>query len=512
MTGGIVQLSLWGAEDIVLSSQPQITYFKSVFRRPTPFAQSAEEQNFQGTSDFGRRCSLSLSRSGDLCTEIWLQITLPSLDGYAENLTAPTANRPVIRWARYASPTSARVSLRPPLTLSALSAQLYAATLTPDDGGPDVTGTSSAADPLTILVTGLAPGVNYAAAVVAVDSPQGLAAEVSESVDVIALAWANSIGHALVESVEVECGGARVDRHTSDWLDIWTELTTPEEKRAGLWEMLGKFDQYDPHQPGVACHAGETTLYVPMQFFFNTSSSLALPLVALVYHETRLNFQFRDYKDCVRSTRHAITTLVDEMGYPLAIKEIRAFANMVYLESDERRRYSTIPHEILISQTQFLGDAAINVQEGDALSRKIPLEFSHPVKEIVWVFQPYDNYAGDSTTLDWFGYGTDDFFDDARIVINGHDRFSARPPGYFRLCQPYAHHTRVPNKRIYSYSFALHPEQGQASGTCNYSRIDTSQLLATLRPTLGKGRVRIFATSFNVFRIANGLGGLSFAG
>ena len=522
MTGGIVQLSLWGAEDIVLSSQPQVTLFRTAFRRVTPFSLDAVEQQFQGAADFGRRSSLVLSRTGDLATDVWLQITLPSLWTVFEPSTRLPA-QPVVKAARYTSPTSARVVVVPSTARLGSTTTVYRATLTPDPatappGTVAVSAFSTLADPTTINVTGLVAGVKYTAAVVthtqatATATPSLDAGEtVSASADVICLKWCNNVGHALIESVELTIGGSRIDRHTSDWMDIWTELTVPEEKKAGLYEMLGKFDAYDPLSP-TGSFDEERTLFVPLQFFFCQNPGMALPLLALVYHETRLEFSFREYKDCLRSTGRAVSSLTDDAGYPLAVKEIKAYCTQVFLDVEERRRYATIPQEYLITVTQFLGDAAINVQPGDALVRKVPIEFSHPVKELVWVYQPRDAYAGTSTTLDWFGYGDDDWCTDLKIQINGTDRNVARPAAYYRLCQPYAHHTRVPAKRISLYSFAIYPENVQSSGTCNFSRLDTAHLVATLNPTVSQGRLRIYATSYNVLRIANGLGGLSFAG
>ena len=50
-----------------------------------------------------------------------------------------------------------------------------------------------------------------------------------------------------------------------------------------------------------------------------------------------------------------------------------------------------------------------------------------------------------------------DLMADAKILLNGHDRFAIRPQTYFRLVQPYQHHTRIPEKHIYVYSFGLRP-------------------------------------------------------
>lgn len=517
MTGGIVQLSLWGAEDIPLTSQPNVTFFKVAWRRPTAFSMDAIEQQFQGLADFGRRASMVLSRTGDLCTEVWLQIKLPSLWDYFEPFTQQVS-APVIKAARYTSATSARVVVEPSLAKATSATTVYRATLTPVGGGATKQGTSTLQDPYTIEVADLDAAQEYDAVVeTMIDAGASEPAQQdpselpSAATQVIALKWTNNIGHALLESVEFTIGSTRVDRHTSDFLDIWSELTVPEEKKAGLYEMLGKYDAYDPRD---ATHSfdEERLLFVPLQFFFNTSPSMALPLISLTYHESRLEFQFREYRDCIRSTRRPVSTLMDASGYPLALRELRAFATQVYLDVEERRRYSNIPQEMLVTVTQFLGDAAVNIQPGDSLTRKIPVEFSHPVKELLWVFNPYASYTGDSTQLDWFDYGSDDFFQDLKIMINGMDRNIARPPGYYRLCQPYSHHTRIPRKKIYSFSYALTPESIQSSGTMNYSRCDTSHIVATMKPTTGQGRLRIFCTSYNVLRIANGLGGLSFAG
>ena len=502
MTGGILQLSLWGSEDIVLSSQPQITWFKHVFRRSTPFSMDAVEQNFQGMADFGRRATVPLSRAGDLVTEVWLQVTLPSLADYYEPSAAPTSTKPVVKSARYTSSSAARIVVDPALTYAA---SRYTATLTPVGGGTTVTATSPADNTRVVTVTGLDAGKEYNVTVRDMSS----AGEASDSAHVIALKWCNSVGHAMLESVELEIGGSRIDRHMGDWLDIQSQLTLPEEKKAGFHEMTGTYEAYDARDAAASFDA-ERTLFVPLRFFFNTSPGMALPIVALTYHETKLNFSFREYKECLRSTRHAVSTLLDAAGNPLTFKDIKLYATYVYLDVEERRRYASVPHEMLISQCQFLGDAAINVQPGDALQRKVPIEFSHPVKEIVWVFNRFDSYVGDTTTLDWFRY--DEFFEDLKLSINGHDRTSVRPPGFYRLCQSYSHHTRCPTKPIYMYSYALHPENVQSSGSCNYSRVDTSHLVARLRSDVGQGRLRVFATSFNVLRISNGLGGLSFSG
>jgi hypothetical protein len=188
------------------------------------------------------------------------------------------------------------------------------------------------------------------------------------------------------------------------------------------------------------------------------------------------------------------------------------YVDYVYLDTDERRRFAQVSHEMLIEQLQFTGDESVTAGQ----SNKIRLNFNHPVKELVWVIK-----QGDTP----FNYGADDddyeldLKDDvvetesvsrAKLLLNGHDRFSERDGSYFRMVQPYQHHTRVPNKNIYCYSFAMKPEEHQPSGTCNFSRIDNATLSLKTSATSGT-TCKVFATSYNVLRIMSGMGGLAYS-
>ena len=100
-------------------------------------------------------------------------------------------------------------------------------------------------------------------------------------------------------------------------------------------------------------------------------------------------------------------------------------------------------------------------------------------------------------------------FDSCKLQLNGHDRFSERDASYFRLVQPYQHHTRIPSKYVYCYSFALNPEAHQPSGTCNFSRLDNVTL--NLKGVKGTGEVLVYAVSNNILRIMSGMGGLAYS-
>lgn len=188
-------------------------------------------------------------------------------------------------------------------------------------------------------------------------------------------------------------------------------------------------------------------------------------------------------------------------------------------------------HEYLIDQLQHQGTEPI--QFGSNGTYKFRLNFNHPVKEIVWVVQRSVNAQVGTAYNDWFNFSAGDpgspdpvncvdLMAEAKILLNGHDRFQARPQTYFRLVQPWQCHTRIPSKQIYVYSFGLRPEEHQPSGTCNFSRIDNAQLVMELTPPANipnwstwssnpNGLVWIFAKNYNVLRIMSGMGGLAYS-
>ena len=460
--GGLMQLVAYGAQDIYLTGNPQITFFKVVYRRHTNFAMEAIEQTFNGTANFGKRVTCTISRNGDLIHRIYLQATLPKVQ------------------------------------------------LASTDGS----------------------GAQFR--------------------------WLNYVGHNLISYVELEIGGQRIDRHYGDWLQIWNELTQEAGKQAGYAEMVGNV----PELVNVLVQGGETcddacaggepntlaevancapeyTLYIPLQFWFCRNPGLALPLIALQYHEVKINLEMNEIKylcwDYVTGTAasHAIRDRVSGFGLVSA----SLYVDYIYLDTDERRRFAQVSHEYLIEQLQYTGAESVT-----SSNNKIKLNFNHPTKELVWVVQR-DSYVAcdDVTPAAWKGqqpFNFSDWWDrsvldsgysltrveglagnnpvvTAKIQLNGHDRFSEREGKYFNLVQPFQHHTNIPAVGINVYSFALKPEDHQPSGSCNFSRIDNATLLLTLTnntvSSTNTAKVHVYAVNYNVLRIMSGMGGLAYS-
>ncbi len=137
----------------------------------------------------------------------------------------------------------------------------------------------------------------------------------------------------------------------------------------------------------------ETTLYVPLQFWYCRNPGLALPLIALQYHEVKINLDLRPIDECLWAVRtlncgpDANTAVVKvNTAYNQSLVAASLYVDYVFLDTDERRRMAQNPHEYLIEQLQFTGDESVG-----SSSNKIKLNFNHPCKEIIWVVQPDAN-------------------------------------------------------------------------------------------------------------------------
>ena len=401
MGGGLMQLVAYGAQDIYLTGNPQITFFKVVYRRHTNFAMESIEQTFNGTPADGSRVSCTISRNGDL------------------------VHKMCIRMATVSGTTGC-------------------------DTAVDVSG-GCCANKCGPLPAGYENANN------------------------------------LIKSVEVEIGGQRIDKQYGDWLNIWAQLTTPASKAEGLQTMLNL--------------SKGTFVYVPLRFWFNRNPGLALPLIALQYHEVKLNIEF--------GSNCASNGCAPTVSNSTAIASAKLYVEYIYLDTDERRRFAQVSHEYLIEQLQFTGTKS-NV--GSVSER---LNFNHPVKELIW-----RGASGTSAAevRDGTGAVTDhekkceySQWSEVTLQLNGHERFAPRHSEYFTHVQPYDHHTAVPvNSGIHCYSFALKPEEHQPSGTCNFSRIDNA-VLKLSGSASSNASLNVYAVNYNVLRIMSGMGGLAYS-
>ena len=346
--------------------------------------------------------------------------------------------------------------------------------------------------------------------------------------------WADHVGHRLIKYVEVEIGGQRIDKHYGEWLHIWNELTQTAGHAIGYNRMIGHHPAFQtPVVEGADECVPSQTMYIPLQFWFNRNPGLALPLIALQYHEVKFNFEFATASEvCPGSASEPSVAIEGDLQASL-------YVDYVYLDADERKRFAQVTHEYLIEQLQFTGSESIP-PTADNGNHKAKLNFNHPVKELIWTVKannavpanqlaydnmPFDYSLGSSTPASGaivgaggnnaamvdLLYGRKNPVKTGLLQLNGHDRFSQRDGMYFNVVQPFQHHENCPATGINVYSFALKPEEHQPSGSCNMSRIDNAVLNLGLESMTAGAQVSIYATNYNVLRILSGMGGLAYA-
>jgi hypothetical protein len=428
MGGGVIQLIVYGSQDIYLTGEPQITFFKAVYKRYTNFAIESIPQNFLGSANFENTISVPIQRNGDLLKNIWLQYS-------------------------------------PKNILSGMSGYTVAP----------------------------------------------------------------NIGHTFIDTIDFLIGGQLVDRHYGKWLTIWNYLCTPNEtgeqgpidefgagpgEGQGLLEdsayneVITRPTRYNrmayTHRAynKLTDNSGAPNIaYIPMQFWFCRHTGLALPLIALQYHDVSMNITFSSYNNL---TNAPVPTGMEFVNFTV-------YADYIYLDTTERRQFAQNANEYLIEQVQL---------NPGQVYPTVNLTFNHPVKELIWTLSPNlvvteENPSGSASPAGSFTAGTPEQPNNYKLILNKTDRFLERDITYFTRNQVWDYHKGFGSvlwkDSIAVYSFALRPEEYQPSGTCNFSRLDTAQLVRTNPMNATVQELDVYAINYNILRIVSGMGGLAYS-
>jgi hypothetical protein len=413
MGGGLLQLVAYGAQDVYLTGNPQITFFKVVYRRHTNFSMESVKQSWSGNPLTGVAECL-ISRNGDLINGMHLEV-------------------------EYSITNNSHIR----------NFEIY------------------------------------------------------------------NLGHSMIETVEVKIGGELMDRHTGDFMEFYSQLTekTNYENNYFLYQVMTRAG-------GDITAAGRKgRIYVPLLFWFCRNSGLALPLIALQYHDVKIVLKLNE----------------DLLKYGLENSKLdknTLYADCIYLDTDERKRFAQVSHEYLIEQVQYRKFIKNSLTYNDEETFDISF-LNHPVKELFWIQCPIKE-SGQIRPYCWKKQPIDKTNTKALIKINGQDRFSERFMDYFYLKQPHDYHSEecpivtatghghsTYSQNLCLYSFALKPEEHQPSGTCNFSRIDSAELIFNntgwntnnneTQVTPPHNGIEVYAINYNVLRIMSGMGGLAYS-
>jgi len=333
----------------------------------------------------------------------------------------------------------------------------------------------------------------------------GLNDYVSNTGNINTLSWTNGIGNFILDWVELQIGGEPIDRIPGNLLDAWMELTTELGIKNSFYTMVGKFPSFIN-----STQTGALKLLVPLPFWFCRSVDRALPLISMQYVEIKIVVQFKTFDKCWYKITSAVPT-----GTP-KISKANIICNYIYLDVFERTKFAqTQSTEYLIEQ--FQENNAYQVSQ-NIINVSATLFFNHPVKELIWMYRStiassYNDYYNYANVIN---YNTSNEkriepFSTINLRFNGNDRFEFLPGTFFRLFQPYKHHSCGTNQYIYVYSFGIEPEKMQPSGTCNFSKLDNVTLNVECNPNIADGILYVYATNYNILRIQSGMAGLMFS-
>lgn len=430
MGGGLLQLVAYGAQDAYLSGNPQITFWRGLFKRHTNFAMEPFRINMTGQAAWGTKHSAILGRHADLVSSAYIEVELQSDGG----------------------------------------------TLVYEDEG-------------------------------------------------------RRSAFNLIEYAELDIGGQIIDRQYGEFLYLWSQLAHSLEDQYNMDLMAKTVDNNNGTCDETTGRPFRRNItYIPLMFFFCRNPGAALPLIALQYHEVKINILWN-------KVRQIFENGVSSAGPAQA----NLLIDYVYLDVEERRRMAQESHEYLIEQTQFNEDKGLT-----SAQNRVDLTFNHPVKELIWVTQyswrrNCNITAPGGASVSPLTY--DALIHDCSLQLNGQDRVPSLPGTYYAAVQPFQHHTgigfadatngsgnggapsvypitdlRLMAGGVYMYSFAIKPEEHQPSGTCNFSRIDTATLVFSVdgkKPIsnldVHNADIRVYAINYNILRVMSGMGGLAYS-
>lgn len=490
--GSITQLVAQGSLDTYLSANASHTYWRMKYNRYTPFSLESVIQPFNSAVQFGHVSTITLNRTGDLISNLFLLVELPGITACKKDADDTCGGQ--IAGDRF--PSMMKDSNAEADNL------IFASYLNENDLGDE----PNTCEMAKALLTGKRRWAKdkYGSCANVKDDDTVCNAWENPCDDSTTWAhWSNSIGQLLVKQCAVIIGGSTVDTLYSDFLWMWEELSGKSGKR--LTEMIGK--RYSRQQL-INDSRSARILYVPLPFYFSQHSGQALSLASLQFHSVQVSVEFERLEHCIITSCDNVLVKNCQTSACMTKSDLSAAleTTYVYLEKEERGKFSKNSFEQLITQVQQYSITS------SAAQVRIPLNFNHPCLELLFAIRRHSSEKAN----DWFNYSGIDGRDPlvkAALYLNNQPRFQNKPGTWLRMVQPYLSHTNIPESFIYCYSFALHPEQPEPSGSCNFSRIDHVDLVLNLQEGLGREQVTIliYARNWNVLRFREGMAGVAFA-
>jgi hypothetical protein len=597
MTGGLLSILSYGSTDLFLTGAPQISFFKVVYRRHTNFSVESIEIGYNTNVNFNDEYEITFDRIGDLVGKTYLKIKIPEVYFSRSELSLPyvTAVEPnkdnytIVETFMTYNMNAYRTSVNNN-KLANITVNKFLTDISNNFAGNALIALNDFVDlqneQSDYNIMGLMNNCNihdiYSKYI---NSTSVTVSELFTYVENamifskrcqkyfwktysdllktyntiiqnnLKFAWNKNIGHNIIDYIDVRLGGEQIDRHYGNYFESTYQIRKKNKLDKIYNDLIGNLDELTNYNENVK---PSYFITIPLNFWFNKNTGSAFPLVASQYSDLSLRIKFRNINQCglVELLDGEIYTLEDfwnDKNYKL---EVSLLTNYVFLDGMERRKFAQSTHEYLIENVQTITENLSNYNlennvsnltnqsvVSDIVSYSVNMDFKHPCKQLIWTLQKkiyLDDKNGTQKCI-YNSYSINSREDkdpiiNANILLNGYDRINKKlgTAKYYNLIQSYQHNTNT-GDCIYSYSFAIFPEDLQPSSSCNFSRFlgQTIQLdldgnifyyaKSDIDPTIVYNNTddvifnytdvtfNLYAICYNVIRINGGFSALAFS-
>jgi hypothetical protein len=311
------------------------------------------------------------------------------------------------------------------------------------------------------------------------------------------LSWCDTIGYGIfAEPIELEIGGVVVERIYPRLEDILDEFTHNTNQQDGKNLMILKSDNY---VSTIYNATKPVDLVIPLNFWFTKDYQTGFPLIGVTRQEIKINFKLRPFSECVNYDG------ADPNEVSIIDSEI--LAEYIYVDDSIAEQMLKQKYQYIIDQSQYNGDEFI---PSNTSIVNADIKFNHPVKEIYFGCVTTDNIENNNHFV-YSDSNDDPIISQASLLLDGKRRFELLDEAIYRLKYPFQVHSVISSKYIYIMPFALKPEHIQPTGSINMSTFNDITLSLKMRGNNPDCFLFVFAKSYNVITIENGILTMEFA-
>ena len=345
--------------------------------------------------------------------------------------------------------------------------------------------------------------------------------------------YVESVGHAIIDHVDLIIGGTIVQRLYSDYLQIYSEHNVTQTKQKALEQLIGKYSLRTSDKlvgevvtgggipnrgiiiTGTLGASSDENFFVDLPFYFYKHPELAIPLCAINKQEVEVEITLRKPEEIMVDIDGSRVTSPPNIH----IKDFKLSTEVVFLDKSERSKMQKMKKDYIITQVQQnVFDVGVGIKKGT-----FKLDFRNPVKELYFVIQRQGtrgNGVSHGNFVTPFDYdNTALTVDNKRILYENLDYLTLQFDGqdiitqetgtvlFLKAVQAAIHHSKTQLiRRFYSYSFALQPEEAYPTGQLNMSNVKEQILHLSLTSCPDFARqIRVYAVNHNILRVGEGI-------